>query len=79
MPSFNGDCGSSPLLSAFINLKHFTWRSVAMKIGTVGAVLLLGSALQAMAAEGDPVWLPSYEQGIAAAADTGKPIFLVFR
>ena len=50
-----------------------------MKIGIVSTVLLLGSALPARAAEGDPVWLPSYEQGIEAAADTGKPMFLVFR
>ena len=50
-----------------------------MRIGIVGTVLLLGSTLPAMAAEGDPVWLPSYEQGIEAAAETGKPIFLVFR
>ena len=30
-------------------------------------------------AQGDPVWLKSYAEAQAAARQSGKPIFLVFR
>lgn len=50
-----------------------------MRTWMMGVTMLLGGTLTVVAAEGDPVWLPSFEKGKQAAAKSGKPIFLVFR
>ena len=42
--------------------------------------LMAGTGLRAPAgAQGGPAWLDSYPQAQAAAKQSGKPIFLVFR
>jgi hypothetical protein len=48
---------------------------------TLGVGVVAGGAfIEAPARAGDePTWLPSYEAARAAARQSGKPIFLVFR
>ena len=56
-----------------------------MKRWQIGTALLLaggalaGSAARQSAAPAAPVWLADYDTGQAAARQSGKPIFLVFR
>jgi hypothetical protein len=58
------------------------------RIFSLGSALAFGLGVLAIGtlppppvarAEGEPVWLDSYEAGQAAARQSGKPVFLVFR
>ena len=50
-----------------------------MKSWPVAALLALGLAAPAPAADGAANWITDYDKARAAARASGKPIFLVFR
>lgn len=50
-----------------------------MKSWPVAALLVVGLAAPAVAADKAPTWITDYAKARAAARAAGKPIFLVFR
>ncbi len=50
-----------------------------MKSGLLAAAFVLGFVTYVHAAEEESPWIKDYPQARAAAAKSGKPIFLVFR